>query len=106
MVHGTGARGGVQSAGLAAGKARLELSAGLTPSPPSVGDEAVHVERGPLFENEVGGSAELGSQDAQGLSLGVLCSETLKIFLAGRVVLEEADGGLAEGPLEVSSVRL
>ncbi len=98
---GTGARGGVQSAGLAAEKARLELSDGLTPSPPSVGEEAVHIKGGLLFENEVGGSAKLGGQDAQGLPPGMLPSEALEVLLAGRVVFEEADGGLAEGPLEV-----
>ena len=53
------------------GKARLELYAGLTPSPPLVGDESVHIEGGLLFENEVGGSAELGGQNTQGFSLGV-----------------------------------
>ena len=97
----TGAGRGVQSAVLAAGSRWLELCAGLTPSPPSVGDESVHIESGLLFENEVGSPAELGGQDAQGFSLGMLPSEPLEIVLAGGIVLEETDGSLAEGPLEM-----
>lgn len=98
---GPGAGGGVQSAGLAAGWCWLELYAGLTPSPPSVGDEAIHIEGGLLFENEVGGTTELCGQNAQSLALGMFLSEALEIVLSGLVVVEEADGGLTEGPFEV-----
>jgi hypothetical protein len=103
---GPGAGGGVQSAWLASRSCWLELGVGLTPSPPSVGEEAVHIESGLLFENEVGGTAEFGGQDTQGLSLGMLPPEALEEGLSGRIMFEEADGGLAEGPLQVSSVRL
>jgi hypothetical protein len=88
------------------GHAGLELYAGLTPSPPSVTEESVHIEGGLLFEHEIGGATELGGQDAQGLPLGVFLSETLEIGVAGRIAQEEADGGLAEGPLDVGITDL
>lgn len=88
------------------GPAGLELSAGLTPSPPSVTEEAVHIEGGLLFEHEVGGAAELCSQDTQGLSLGMFLPESVKVGVAGGIAQEEADGGLAEGPLDVGVADL
>jgi len=91
---------------LAAGCCWLELCAGLTPSPPSVGDEAVHVESGLLFENEVGGPAELDGQDTQGLPLGMFPPQALQIVLPWGIVFEEADGGLTEGPLEMDIADL
>lgn len=88
------------------GRAGLELYAGLTPSPPSVTEESVHIEGGLLFEHEIGGATELCGQDAQGLSLGVFLSETLEIGVAGRIAQQEADGGFAEGPLDMGVADL
>jgi hypothetical protein len=59
-----------------------------------------------LFENEEGGPAELGGQDAEGLSLGVFPAQVLEIVLPREVVLKEADGDLTEGPLEVNIADL
>ena len=79
------------------GSAGLELCDGLTPSPPSMTEETVHIEGGLLFEHEVGGATEFCSQDTQGLSLGVFLTEALEKGLARQIAQEEADGGLAEG---------
>ena len=88
------------------GVAGLELYAGLTPSPPSVTEESVHIEGGLLFEHEVGGATELRGQDTQGLPLGVLLAEPVEIGLSGGIAEEEADGGLAEGPFDVGVADL
>ena len=59
-----------------------------------------------MFENEEGCPSELGGQDAEGLALGVLSMEALEVPLAGWIVLEKADGCLAEGPFEVDVADL
>ena len=88
------------------GSAGLELFAGLTPSPPSVTEEAVHIEGGLLFEHEEGGAAELSGQDTEGLAIAVFLSEPVEIGLTRWIAQEEADGGLAEGPLDVGVSNL
>ncbi len=89
-----------------AGDLGLELCDRLTPSPPLVTDEAVHIKGGSLFQHEVGGAAELGGQHARGLSLRVLFAESLEIVVAWGIVFEEADGGFTEGPLDVGVADL
>jgi len=72
----------------------------------SVHEEAVRVEGLVFLEHEVGGAAELGGQDREGLALAVLATQSVDERVGRRIPLEEADGGLAEGPLEMGVADL
>jgi len=75
---------------------------------PSIGSvhESIHIEGCRTLEHVVGRTAEAGGQDAERLALAMLGADALEQTLASRVLLEEADCDLAEGPLEMGVADL
>jgi hypothetical protein len=59
-----------------------------------------------VFKHEIDGSPELVGEDREGLGFAVLTSKSLEILFGRFVALEEKDGSLGEGPLEVSVTDL
>jgi hypothetical protein len=66
-----------------------------------VGEETVHVEGALLLEHEIRGPAKPGRENAEGLAVAMSYAEPFDEGMGARIIVEEADGGLGEGPLEV-----
>ena len=73
---------------------------------PSSDAKSFERERFLLLHHEVDGSAELVGEDGKGFGLSMLFPELFDEFLGGRVCPQKENGGLGEGPLQVSVADL
>jgi hypothetical protein len=86
---------------------RFQLDRRLIHPLPFLETEELFLVKGLLvFEHEIDGTAELVGEDREGLGLAVLTGQPLEILFPGLIALEEKDGSLGEGPLEMSVTDL